>query len=113
LQRSTDRQDKSLSDQRREIERFAREQGFSLVDFYEDDAISGIMAGDRLEFPKLLGDAESKGRRWDFVLTYSISRFGRLDNDEASHYRFRLRRVGVEVLYSTSPTASAAIRPTT
>ncbi len=41
LRRSTDRQEQSLGDQQAAIERHAREHGFEILRFYEDDAISG------------------------------------------------------------------------
>lgn len=33
------------------------------------------------------------------MLCYDVNRFGRLDNDEAGHYRFLLRRQGAEAVY--------------
>ncbi len=39
IRRSTDRQEQSIGDQRREIERFAREHGFHVVCEYIDDAV--------------------------------------------------------------------------
>ena len=99
LRRSTDRQEQSIGDQRKAIERHAQEYGFDLLDFYVDDAVSGTSSEERKAFLKLIEDAETEGCPWRYVLVYDIKRFGRLDNDEAGYYRFQLRRHGVEVVY--------------
>jgi hypothetical protein len=41
LRRSTDRQEQSISDQRKAVRRYADERGFELLTEYVDDAISG------------------------------------------------------------------------
>ena len=99
LRRSTDRQEQSIGDQRKAIERYAEEHGFELLDFYTDDAISGTSSEERKAFLKLIADAGESDCSWRYVLVYDIKRFGRLDNDEAGYYRFQLRRSGVEVVY--------------
>jgi DNA invertase Pin-like site-specific DNA recombinase len=99
LRRSTDRQEQSLDDQRRDIEAYARLNGFEIVDWYTDDAISGASIDARASFMKMLDDANSNHRRWRFILVYDISRFSRGDLDEAGHLRFQFRQAGVEVIY--------------
>ncbi len=47
LRRSTDRQEQSLDDQRRAIEIYAKREGFEIVDWFVDDAISGTSTGAR------------------------------------------------------------------
>ena len=101
LRRSTDRQEQSISDQRKAIERYAEEQGFELLDFYVDDAISGTTSDERKAFLRLIDDAATPDCPFRYVLVYDIKRFGRLDNDEAGHYRFLLRRAGIEVIYTS------------
>ena len=99
LRRSTDRQEQSIGDQRKAIERYAHEHGFEIVAWYEDDAISGTTADERAAFLRLIEDAKAPDCPFRFVLVYDVKRFGRLDNDEAGFYRFQLRRAGVEVVY--------------
>ncbi len=101
LRRSTDRQEQSIGDQRKAIERYAEEHGLDVLDFYVDDAISGTSADERKAFLKLIEDASAKDCPFRYVLVYDIKRFGRLDNDEAGYYRFQLRRCGVEVVYTS------------
>jgi len=99
LRRSTDRQEQSIGDQRKAIERYAQERGFEVLDFYVDDAISGTSADERKDFLRLIEDAGAEGCPFRYVLVYDIKRFGRLDNDEAGYYRFQLRRNGIEIVY--------------
>jgi DNA invertase Pin-like site-specific DNA recombinase len=99
LRRSTDRQEQSIGDQRKAIERYADEHGFQILDFYVDDAISGTTTEQRKAFLQLIEDAGADGCPFRYVLVYDIKRFGRLDNDEARYYRFQLRRQGIEIVY--------------
>ncbi|NIN10529.1 MAG: recombinase family protein, partial [Gemmatimonadales bacterium] len=99
LRRSTDRQEQSIGDQRKAIQRYAEERGFEVLDFYVDDAISGTSADERKAFLRLIEDASADGCLFRYVLVYDIKRFGRLDNDEAGYYRFQLRRNGIEIVY--------------
>jgi DNA invertase Pin-like site-specific DNA recombinase len=101
--RSTDKQDQSLGDQRRELQRYADEKGFELVRFYEDDAISGTSAKGRDAFQDMIHDAEKDPVHPPFqaVLSWDVRRFSRGDNDEAGYYRFRLRKCGIDVIYIT------------
>ena len=101
LRRSTDRQEQSIEDQRKTILWYARENGFEVVRWYIDDALSGTSTDARKAFLEIIADAQESGCSWRYVLVYDIKRFGRVDNDEAGHYRFLLRKAGVEVIYTT------------
>ena len=103
IRRSTDKQDQSLGDQRRELQRYADEKGYELIRFYEDDAISGTSANGRVGFQEMIRAAEQGNGRSPFqaVLSWDVRRFSRGDNDEAGHYRYRLRKCGVDVIYIT------------
>ena len=50
LRRSTSKQEKSLDDQRSEIERYAAEHGYEIIRWCEDDAISGDATEKRIGF---------------------------------------------------------------
>ncbi len=105
LRRSTDRQEQSIPDQRKAIERYAAEQGIAVERWFTDDAISGTSVAGRRAFQEMIAEAQkphaSRGgpRSWSFVIVYDVKRFGRIDNDEAGYYRHVLRTQGVEVLY--------------
>jgi DNA invertase Pin-like site-specific DNA recombinase len=99
LRRSTDRQDQSIGDQRRAIEAYAVRDGFEIVRWYEDDAISGTSVDGRRAFKQMGIDADATGRDWRFVLVYDVSRFSRGDLDEAGYLRHQFRKAGVEVVY--------------
>ncbi len=99
LRRSTDRQEQSIEDQKKSVSIYAAENGFEIVKFYIDDAISGTSTKARKAFLQLISDAQDPGCSWRHVLVYDVKRFGRLDNDEAGYYRFILRQAGIEVLY--------------
>jgi DNA invertase Pin-like site-specific DNA recombinase len=101
LRRSTDRQEQSLGDQQTAIERHAQERGFEVLRYYKDDAISGTSTNGRKAFLQLLEDAQSDKRDFRTVLVYDIKRFGRVDTDEAGHYRYLLKTQGVDIVYVT------------
>lgn len=96
---STDRQEQSIPDQKRAIERYALEHDIRLDRFYEDDAISGTTSAGRRAFQQMISDAGQKHRQWSLIIVYDVKRFGRVDNDEAGYYRHLLRTHGVEVQY--------------
>lgn len=99
LRRSTDRQEQSIPDQKKAIQRYADENDLDLRRFFVDDAISGTSADRRPGFQEMVSEAQQKRRPFSFVIVYDVKRFGRLDNDEAGYYRHILRVHGVEVIY--------------
>ena len=99
VRRSTDRQDQSIGDQRRAIETYAEQHGFEVVEWYQDDAISGTSVDARRAFKRMGADAQAPGRAWRHVLVYDVSRFSRGDLDEAGYLRHQFRQAGVEVVY--------------
>jgi DNA invertase Pin-like site-specific DNA recombinase len=101
VRRSTDRQEHSISDQKKVIEEYAANNGFKLLKFYTDDAISGTSTIKRKAFLQMIGDAEADNCQFNKIIVYDVKRFGRTDNDEAGFYRHKLKMRGVEVLYVT------------
>lgn len=97
--RSTDKQEQSIPDQQRAIERYCADNGLTIQRWFIDDAISGTRASNRPAFQEMLNAAGSSSRDFGSVVVYDVKRFGRLDNDEAGFYRHTLRQHGVEVLY--------------
>ncbi len=101
LRRSTDRQEQSIPDQQRAVERYCAEHGMRLLRCYVDDAISGTSTVGRLGFQSLIADAQSPRRDFTLIVCYDVKRFGRVDNDEAGYYRHLLRQHGVQVRYAS------------
>jgi len=81
------------------IEAYAVNNGYDLLNYYTDDAISGASSEGRAAFLQLIQDAKQHDCPFRFILVYDIKRFGRVDNDEAGYYRYQLRRNGVEIIY--------------
>ena len=65
-----------------------------LAKFYVDDAISGTSTIGRRAFQQMILDAENPAHPFDVIVVYDVKRFGRIDNDEAGYYRYRLRTGG-------------------
>ena len=72
LRRSTDRQEQSIGDQRKAIQSYAASNGFELLDFYIDNAISGASSEGRASFLKLIDDAKHEICPFQFVLVYDV-----------------------------------------
>ncbi len=95
VRRSTDRQEQSLGDQRKEIIRWAEENGFEVVREFVDDALSGTTAKRRPGFQRMIKEAE-KGE-FVAVIVWNSDRFSRGDVTETEHFRYLLREAGVTV----------------
>ena len=54
------------------------------------------MTDARKAFLEMIEDA---GKEWSVVLTYDVSRFGRVGTDEAGYYRHQIAQKGAEVIY--------------
>ena len=96
--RSTDLQERSIPDQQAYVEKWAEENGYHIVRWYIDDAISGTSAKGRDAFEKLIAEAESKPD-FEIILCYDISRFSRGGTNETGFYLHRLNLAGVEVVF--------------
>ncbi len=104
--RSRAHQDFSVEEQRREIWRWAAQHGYEIVWEFADDR-SGLDTDRRRGFLTLLEVcSDSRRRLADVVLVYDVSRFSRLEPDEAAFHEFSLRRAGVRVVYTHEPGAN-------
>jgi DNA invertase Pin-like site-specific DNA recombinase len=100
IRMSTDHQEYSPLFQREAIAKFAAAHGIRIVRDYEDAGISGLTLRERPALIRLLLDVESPTRRFDSVLVYDVSRWGRFqDVDEGAFYEYACRRAGVQVIY--------------
>jgi site-specific DNA recombinase len=97
LRRSTSRQEKSLKDQRSEIERYAADNGYEIVRWYQDDAISGDATEKRTGFLSL-HKAACNGRDFDVILVWDQDRFGRFNSLEAGYWIHPLMKAGVRLV---------------
>jgi site-specific DNA recombinase len=100
LRRSTSRQEKSLDDQRSEIEQYAAANGYKILRWFQDDGISGDATECRDGFLALHKKACS-GPDFDVILVWDQDRFGRFDSMEAGYWIHPLRKAGVRLVSVT------------
>src|SRR5262245_38945204 len=101
--RSTAQQDLSIEEQREAVRAWASQHEYEIVREFADDA-SGLDTARRRDFLTLLHlCTQSHLRKADVVLCYDISRFSRLDPEEAAFHEYSLRRAGVSVIYTHDP----------
>jgi site-specific DNA recombinase len=92
---SSDLQDgRSIADQVRLCREYAEQQGHVITKVYEDVAASGASVHGRPGIKLLLADAERGD--FDLLLTESMSRIGR-DEEDRANIRKRLKFVGVSI----------------
>ena len=93
---STDRQDKSIPEQRIEVIALAKKKGYRILREYCDEGISGDATEKRLAFQRMVRDAVEK-RDFVVILCWDQDRFGRFDSMEAGYWCKPLRDVGVRL----------------
>lgn len=74
----------SLMAQRTAITKYAEYAGFEILHWYTDEGISGTSIGARDQFKMMIRDIVSEKDTVDYVITYSLSRFGRNTADNVS-----------------------------
>ena len=87
---STDRQEESPDQQRAEIARLAERGGYKILREYYDKGISGDATEKRVQFKKMIRDAE-QARDFNAILCWDQDRFGRFDSLEAGKWIEPLR----------------------
>ncbi|THD61624.1 recombinase family protein [Phenylobacterium sp.] len=101
---STERQDFSPDVQMATNAAYALERGYSLVQTYSDEGVSGLGIEKRAGLQRLIADVVSGDPGFDVILVYDVSRWGRFQNpDQAAHYEFLCREAGVMVEYTVEP----------
>ncbi len=95
--RSTDKQEASIPDQVKAVQRYADDNGYKILRWYTDDAISGDDTKRRLDFHRMLADAKNKG---DFqaIIVWDQDRFGRFSPHEASYWTWPLSEAGIQLV---------------
>jgi DNA invertase Pin-like site-specific DNA recombinase len=100
LRMSTNQQRLSVESQAAAIDWYAYRHNFRVVQTYQDAGKSGLTLNRRLGLQQLLHDVLSNERAFKAILVYDVSRWGRFqDPDEAAHYEFLCKSVGVPVYY--------------
>src|ERR1700739_4417383 len=101
LRMSTEHQQYSFENQRAKIEKYAKAQGFEIVNPYPDAAKTGVVLKRRLGLRQLLQDVVNPdARTYKAILVYDVTRWGRFqDTDESAHYEVLCKSAGVPVHY--------------
>ena len=92
---SSDRQEKSVAEQRSAVRKWAKQNGYRILHEYVDEGISGVDTAKRVEFQRMHADSMSK--RWSAILCWNQDRFGRFDSTEAGFWIFPLRKAGIHL----------------
>tara|TARA_R110002073_G_scaffold20209_5_gene72797 strand:- start:2337 stop:3914 length:1578 start_codon:yes stop_codon:yes gene_type:complete len=96
---STDDQEASPDQQRSEIDKYASQNGYKIIRWYEDLGISGDNTAKRIDFQRMIG-AGSSGE-FEAILCWDQDRFGRFDMIEAGRWIHPLRQAGVHLATCT------------
>lgn len=100
---STNRQEELSPDaQKRELLKYAHNHNIHILDFYQDNGISGKTAERRPEFQQMISRAKSSEHPYDYILVWKFSRFAR-NQEESIVYKSLLKKNGVEVVSITEP----------
>ena len=112
LRMSTEHQDYSLDNQSAAIQRYAEQNGFTVIKTYADSGKSGLVLRHREGLAKLLHDVVGTKQPYRAVLVYDVSRWGRFqDTDESAYYEFHCKKAGVPVYYCAETFANDCTMP--
>lgn len=89
--------DQSIEGQVADCQAFAAKNGINIIGLYADRHISGKSVDKRLEFQRMIRDAQD--HKFDVVLVWKIDRFGR-DRQDIAINKARLKRAGVKLMYA-------------
>lgn len=98
VRRSTEKQEQSLVDQRREIEAYAEKHGYSIARWFQDDGISGDDTKRRAGFQELHRAACDRRRDFEAILVWDQDRFGRFNSMEAGYWIHPLMEAGISLV---------------
>ena len=94
---STDMQDDSVDQQKKEIQKWASENDYSILRWYEDEGKSGMSFEKRSAFMSMIQRVETNPD-YHFILVYDESRWGRPNNPrENTYWKVHTERYGVRV----------------
>ncbi len=95
---SNNQREESIDAQLRATEDFANKNGYEIVAHYADKAKSGTNSSKRVEFLKMIKDAE-KGL-FEVVIVHKLDRFSR-DKYDSALYKRKLKQCGVKLISVT------------
>jgi len=93
---SSDKQEKSIAEQREAVVAYAKAHGYRIVREYIDEGVSGDKTSKRKDFQRMHHDA-CNGRDFEVILCWNQDRFGRFDSVEAGYWIHPLRQAGVRL----------------
>jgi DNA invertase Pin-like site-specific DNA recombinase len=100
--RSTDRQELSIEDQRREVRAYAQDHGFEIVREFEPHLGygSGLTIDRDRSFIEMARVAEQGSHGVRFLVVYDVSRFGRLPPEDKIYWERRFKKQGgIQIVY--------------
>jgi len=100
--RSTDKQELSIEDQRKEVRAYAEQRGWQIVREFEPlkGWGSGLTIDQDPSFREMVRLAESGGHDVRHLAVYDVSRFGRLRPEEKIYWEQRLKKQGgIQIVY--------------
>jgi len=100
---STDMQDQSIEDQISAVSKYAEQNEIEVLhdSIFIDEGKSGVLIKDRDGFNKMIQVCEQGKAKFNCILVYDVSRWGRFANDdEAAYWEHHCRRHGVNVIFT-------------
>jgi DNA invertase Pin-like site-specific DNA recombinase len=95
---STEMQEDSPEQQKKEIRAFAKLKGYDIIDWFVNFGISGTTFDQRPEFRRLRLQVENNPK-FQVVICYDESRWGRaIDAEENTYWRVHFRRCAIDVI---------------
>jgi DNA invertase Pin-like site-specific DNA recombinase len=92
-----DKQEFSITVQKEEIQKFADKHNITIIQSFEDAGKSGL-SSNRPGFLKLY--EYTKTQKFDYVLVFDVTRWGRYqDTDESAYYEVLFKREGKRIIY--------------
>src|SRR5689334_22877245 len=86
---STEHQQDSTANQSDRIREYAKQRDIEIVKTYTDAGKSGLRLDGRPSLQQLIRDVESGAARFQIILVYDVSRWGRFqDADESAYYEY-------------------------
>ena len=86
--------EQSIEDQVADCKKFARSNGYEVINIYADHAKSG-RSDNRANFQRMLKDSDSQA--FEVVIVWKLDRFGR-NREEMAFNRYHLKKNGVKVI---------------
>jgi len=103
---STDKQEQSIPNQKAVVQRYAKENGYEIIKYFIDDAISGTDTKARKAFLDMISEGTGRNCPFSVILCLDCSRWSRGEPDEAAFWEWSLKKRGIKVLFVAEPMAN-------